>query len=238
MNTIYVICIQKPSPFHGSFVDALLSFKYKGRWVSSLFHPISQFISSSSSSPSSLLSNLFLAHRPHYTRFFSFLFSYNNPPNNFKMQFNIVALTAFLATAMAGPVYNPCGSGVLYTVPQCCNADVADVADLGCSTRTYLSLLCTIVGFLFFLLKKILTSTTASSLPKSPKDFNGICLHVGATPKCCTVPVVRFYATFPPTCFLFLLPEIFLLTLFKTGRPGTSVREPSWHCLSAPFRCQ
>lgn len=68
-----------------------------------------------------------------------YYFSLKNPNNNFKMQFNIVALAAVFVTAMAGPVYNPCGGALLYSVPQCCDTDVLGVADLGCSTRTYLT---------------------------------------------------------------------------------------------------
>lgn len=55
------------------------------------------------------------------------------------MQFNILAIAAFAATAMAD--YNPCGSGLLYGEAVCCATDVLGVADLDCNPRKYFAFL-------------------------------------------------------------------------------------------------
>lgn len=56
-----------------------------------------------------------------------------------------------------------CPSGLLYTNPQCCSADVLGVADLDCKTP--------------------------SSAPVDGADFQRICAASGSMAKCCAVPV-------------------------------------------------
>ncbi|KAK4066220.1 fungal hydrophobin [Trichoderma aggressivum f. europaeum] len=89
------------------------------------------------------------------------------------MQFLAVAALLF-TSALAAPsadangVYRRanafCPDGLLYTNPQCCDADVLGLADLDC--------------------------VTPPSAPTSCKSFDGICASIGREPKCCAVPII------------------------------------------------
>ncbi|KAI3327049.1 cerato-ulmin [Xylariaceae sp. AK1471] len=85
------------------------------------------------------------------------------------MQYTLIAVLGLVATAFAGPTYNPptpydaCPDG-LYSVPQCCATDVLGVADLNCQSPP--------------------------SVPSSPSAFQSICAGFGDRARCCVLPVL------------------------------------------------
>ncbi|KAI0434891.1 hydrophobin-like protein [Xylaria sp. FL1042] len=85
------------------------------------------------------------------------------------MQYSIVAIIGFIATAVSGAPtdgnspYVACPSG-LYSVPQCCATDVLGVADLNCGSP--------------------------SSVPYSASNFRDICANGGQRARCCVLPIL------------------------------------------------
>ncbi|KAL6812920.1 hydrophobin [Trichoderma sp. SZMC 28013] len=87
------------------------------------------------------------------------------------MQFLAVAALLFTAAFAAPSTEAPglarraeawCPKG-LYSVPQCCDADVVGVADLDC--------------------------VSPPSAPSKCKSFQGACASIGRQAKCCVLPV-------------------------------------------------
>ncbi|KAJ4856931.1 fungal hydrophobin domain-containing protein [Trichoderma breve] len=88
------------------------------------------------------------------------------------MQFLAVAALLFTAAFAAPSTEAPAGLARrneawcprgLYSVPQCCDADVIGVADLDCVVPPF--------------------------APSRCKSFYGACASIGRQPKCCVLPV-------------------------------------------------
>ncbi|KAF7350673.1 Trihydrophobin [Mycena sanguinolenta] len=76
--------------------------------------------------------------------------------------FPVVLLVAYTTALAAASDYQPCSS-TAYGSPQCCDADVVGLADLGCQAPP--------------------------DTPTDATDFTDICAASGQTPRCCAAPI-------------------------------------------------